>query len=88
MTEIWHHDFRDGLTIEVRVHQDGRLLHRELCESDEEATAVVERWQELDGVTCEVDDLTTRHRAGDILEPEPSDLLDEDSAPDVIGYRE
>lgn len=84
MSEIWRDDFEDGRTVEVRIYQDGRLLHRELCESDEEATAVVEKWRELDGVTCEVDDLAARHRAGDILEPEPTDLLDEDSAPGPI----
>ncbi|WP_037321323.1 hypothetical protein [Amycolatopsis orientalis] len=80
MTELWRDDSEDGRTVEVRIYQDGRLLRRELCESDEEATAVAERWCELDGVTCEVDDLAARHRAGDILEPEPTDLLDEDSA--------
>jgi hypothetical protein len=56
-------------TIEVRVFRNGELVHTELCESEEQASLVVDEWSELDGVQCEVDDLTIRHRPGDILEP-------------------
>jgi hypothetical protein len=43
-----------------------------LCESEEEAAMAVEEWSEVDGVECEVDDLTFRHRPGDVSEPQPA----------------
>ena len=58
--------------IEVRVYRDGVLVQRELCESEDQAADVVDTWSELEGVVCEVDDLSVRHRPGDILEPEPA----------------
>jgi hypothetical protein len=57
--------------VEVRVYRDGTLVHTELCESEDDAALVVEQWSEQPRVTCEVDDLSVRHRAGDIAEPEP-----------------
>jgi hypothetical protein len=30
------------------------------------------------GVECEVDNLSIRHRAGEVMEPEPAELRDED----------
>ena len=39
---------------------------------------MIEEWSELDGIRCQVDDLSVRHRSGDILEPEPAELRDED----------
>ncbi len=65
-------------TIEVRVYRHGSLVHNELCESEEQAALVVDAWSELDGVECEVDDLSTRHHPGDILGPELGELRDED----------
>ena len=65
-------------TIEVRVYRGDEIVHRQLCESEEAATAEVTRWAEVDGVTCEVDDLSFRHTAGDILEPGPADLPQDD----------
>ena len=65
-------------TLEVRVFRHGELVHRELCESEEQASLVIDRWSELDGVECEVDDLSVRHRPGEILGPEPAELRDED----------
>jgi len=66
-------------TIEVRVFQNGRLVHQELCESEEQAALVVEAWSELEGVACEVDDLSTRHGPEEVLAPEPSEVAaDED----------
>jgi hypothetical protein len=64
-------------TIEVRVFLHGELVHRELCESEDQAALVVEEWSELDGVDCEVDDLSVHHRPGEILEPEPAELREE-----------
>ena len=68
-------------TVEVTVYRHGALVHRELCETEEEAAAIVEEWSELDGVECQVDDLSVHHRPGDILEPEP------DAGPADDDYR-
>lgn len=65
-------------TIEVRVWRHGELVHTELCESEEQASLILEEWEELDGVRCEVDDLSVRHRPGDILEPEAPEPAAED----------
>ncbi len=56
-------------TIEVRVYRDGELISRELCESEDEAALTVDTWTELEGVTCEVDDLSGSHHPDEILEP-------------------
>jgi hypothetical protein len=56
-------------SIEVTVYRDGEVISRELCESEEEVTAVIEAWSEQTGVECQVDDLSVHHRAGDVLEP-------------------
>ncbi len=65
-------------TAEVRVFRHGTLVHRELVESEEQAALVIDEWAELDGVQCEVDDLSIRHHPGEILEPELLKLPDED----------
>jgi hypothetical protein len=65
-------------TIEVRVFRHGTLVHQELVESEEQAALVVDEWAELDGVQCEVDDLSIRHHPGEILEPELPILPNED----------
>jgi hypothetical protein len=56
-------------TVEVTVYRDGQLIHRELCESESEAAAVVDRWKEVDGTEFQVDDLAVHHGPTDILEP-------------------
>ncbi len=68
-------------TVEVTVYRHGELVHRELCESAEVAADVVERWGELDGVECFVDDLAVRHRPGQILEPESEESFPDDAYP-------
>ena len=65
-------------TIEVTVFRDGQVIHRELCETDEEATAVAEQWSETGEVECQIDDLSVHHRASDVLEPSESELSDDD----------
>lgn len=65
-------------TIEVTVYRDGDVVHRELCETDAEAAAVVEQWSELGSIECQVDDLSVHHRATDVLEPTESMLPDDD----------
>lgn len=57
-------------TIEVRIYRHDKLLIRELCESEEEATAVVEQWSDVDNVHVLVDDLSTHHGPEDILAPD------------------
>jgi hypothetical protein len=64
-------------TLEVRVFRHGALVHHELVESEEQAALVVDKWAELDGVRCEVGDLSIRHHPAEILEPELVILPDE-----------
>jgi hypothetical protein len=64
-------------TVEVRVFRHGELIHRELCESEEQAAVVIDKWSESDGIECEVDDLSVHHRPGQILEPEPAQPNDD-----------
>ncbi len=51
--------------IEVRVFRHGRLIHREWCESEEQASLVVDDWSEIEGVECEVGDLSGVEPAGE-----------------------
>lgn len=57
-------------TIEVRIYDHDRLLARELCESEEDAAAVVERWSDVANLFVVADDLSTKHGPDDILAPE------------------
>lgn len=79
MSEVFE-ERDEAPTIEVRVFRHGELVHQELCESEEQASLVVDEWAELDGVECEVDDLSVHHQPGEILEPEPAELREEDYA--------
>jgi len=65
-------------TVEVRAFRHGELIGRELVESEEQAALVVDRWSELEGVTCEVDDLSVLHRPGQVFEPAEAYPTDED----------
>ncbi len=80
MSDVPFDEREESPTLEVRVYRHGERIHEELCESEEQASLVVEAWSEMDGVTCEVDDLSVRHEAGDIPEPEPVERLEEDRA--------
>lgn len=60
-------------TIEVRVYRRGELIATELCESEAQASDIVDQWAELDGVTCEVDDMSVHHQPAQILAPEPAE---------------
>lgn len=64
------HDDAGAPTIEVRIYDRGRLLTRELCESEDDAAAVVERWSDQPHLSFVVDDLGTEHGPDDILAPE------------------
>lgn len=67
--------------IEVRVFRHGDLVDRVLCETEGEATAVVERWSDVADVSCLVDDLSFQHTPDDVLEPEPSEPPEDDYPP-------
>lgn len=75
-------------TVEVRAYRQGELIHRELCESTEAAGELAERWEELAGVECVVDDLATRHRAGQILEPDAEQVATDDVYPRTLSGEE
>ncbi len=51
-----------GMTFEVRVYRHGDLLHREQCDSMEQAWLVIDEWAEMGDVSCEVGDLLVRRR--------------------------
>ena len=58
MTEITPPQSDVGPTVEVVVFQHGREVARQVCESTEEASSIVEWWNEQDGTECRVDDLS------------------------------
>ncbi len=51
-----------GIGVEVRVYRHGDLLHREQCDSMEQAWLVIDDWAEMGDVSCEVGDLVVRRR--------------------------
>jgi hypothetical protein len=71
-------------TIEVRIYREGRLLARELVETEQDAAGVVERWSDVENVYVLVDDLSVRHAPGDILAPDelPTGGADDDHSID------
>jgi hypothetical protein len=56
--------------VEVRGWRDGRVVARRVCESEQEARALVEQWSEQDFTRVEIDDLSVEHGSGEILEPD------------------
>lgn len=64
-------------TIEVRIYRNDQLMVRELCESEEEAAAVVEQWSDIENVYVLVNDLSARPGPGDILAPEELPMSDD-----------
>jgi hypothetical protein len=74
-------------TLEVRILRDGVLVQRELCETDEEANAVVEAWSDTEGVVVEVEDLS-RSPAGGVLDPRPWEVDAEDLVYEDTAYAE
>jgi len=90
-----HADDREALeyggeapTVEVTVYRHGELLHRELCDSAESAADLAEQWEELGDVECLVDDLSVRHRPGQILEPEAEEHDPNDAYPRSNGSQQ
>jgi hypothetical protein len=65
-------------TLQVNVYERGRLVARVPCESADDAADVISQWEEREGVECELEDLSVRHGGGDVLAPEPEDVVDAD----------
>jgi hypothetical protein len=61
-------------TLQVNVYEDGALIAQVPCESADEAADIAATWEERDGFHCDVEDLSVRHAATDVLAPEPEDL--------------
>jgi hypothetical protein len=64
-------------TVEVIVYRDGAVVHRELCATDADASAVADQWNELGAIECQIEDLSVRHGPTDVLEPTEGELSDD-----------
>ena len=64
-------------TLRVNVYRRGELVAHVLCESADEAAAVVAQWEDADGVEYELEDLSARHDPSDVRAPEPDDIVAE-----------
>jgi hypothetical protein len=73
-------------TLEVRILRDGVLVQRELCESGEQADAVVDRWSDVEGVVVEIEDLVRDRAAVGVLDPRPWEVDDDRDAYDGSVY--
>ena len=51
-------DWSEARTVEVKVYRHGHLVHTQLCESADEAAAVVSAWEETPDTECTVEDLS------------------------------
>ena len=74
--------------LEVRVFRHGRLVHREVCESEEEAVLAVDAWSEFDDVECRVvEACSTPHHLLDGMEEEEPLGADADFPDEPEGDR-
>ncbi len=48
----------EAVSLEVRAYRHGKLVHRELCESEDAAALAVDAWSDFEDVECRVVDLT------------------------------
>ena len=80
MSDIRPTDAEEAGSIEVRVYRDEHLVQRELCRSSEDAAAIVERWEQTEGIECEVRDLSADDVVDEFFEPET--LVARDDYPD------
>jgi len=76
----------DTPTIEVRVYRDGNLVQRELCETDVEAAAVVDAWSEVEGIVCQVDDLSSGSAPAGVLDPRRWEVSADAGSDESIDY--
>jgi hypothetical protein len=72
--------------LEVRILRDGVVVQRELCETDEDAAAIVDSWADTEGVVVEVEDLTRSGRAAGVLDPRPWEVDAEDLVYEGSAY--
>lgn len=75
-------------TLEVRIIRDGVVIQRELCETDEEATAAAEAWGDTEGVVVEVEDLSRSGGPAGVLDPRPWEVDAEDLVYEGTAYAE
>jgi hypothetical protein len=75
--------FDESPTVEVIVFRDGNEIRRELCESAEQAAAVVDAWSEHEDVHCQVDDLAVHHTPDQILEPTADVFVNDEYEPEA-----
>lgn len=64
-----HETGEEAGTIEVRAYRGGAIVQRQLCETAEEATAIVEAWEQEEGIECEFTDLSHAPRFDDEIVP-------------------
>lgn len=67
MTDFWT-EREEVPTLDVRVVRDGVIVHRELCETTEQASALAKQWGDIEDTTIEIVDLVA---------PDPSAAADE-----------
>lgn len=75
-------------TLEVRILREGVVVHRELCETDEEASAVADAWSDTEGVAVEVTDLSRSGESAGVLDPRPWEVDAEDLVHEGTAYAE
>ncbi len=56
MTDFWTERDETPM-LDVRVLRDGVIVHRELCETTEQANALAQQWGDVEGTTIEIVDL-------------------------------
>jgi hypothetical protein len=64
--------------VELRAYRAGKLVHQQLYESAQQAAAAAEQWEQLEGVECEVDDLSREHRLEDAASSDLSETIVDD----------
>ena len=74
MSDVRPEDFGETPTLEARAYRDGVLICRERCDSEEDAAAFVETWEQEPGIHCEVDDLSVPSHDTETFEVEPTDI--------------
>lgn len=75
MGEVRPEELGETPTLEVLVYRNGELIHREFCESEDEAADVVATWEESPGVECVVDDVSGHQHGLESFEVEPVDTM-------------
>jgi hypothetical protein len=79
---MYSDDMAETPMLEVRVYRRNVFVCRELCESEDDAAACIEAWEQEPGIRCEVDDLSLPLRGAEVYEVEPSDAAE---YPNIIG---